>query len=117
MNLADQECSSYEFDNHPLQETAAKELLREVPQWTLKEKGIERVYPFNDFRQAVEFVNKVAAVAERQNHHPDIPISYNRVTLTLSTHKIGGLSRRDFILAARIDLLIQETASSSKGVG
>lgn len=52
------------------------------------------------------FVNRVAAVAEEQRHHPDIRISYNKVRLTLSTHKIGGLSRNDFILAAKIDRLI-----------
>jgi 4a-hydroxytetrahydrobiopterin dehydratase len=57
-----------------------------------------------DFRQAMDFVNSVAAIANEQDHHPDVFISYNKVQFTLSTHKIGGLSLNDFIVAAKIDL-------------
>lgn len=83
----------------------ARELARSVPQWTLAKKWIKRGFKFNDFRQAMAFVNRVAGAAEKQGHHPDILISYDRVSLTLSTHKVGGLSRNDFILAASIDAL------------
>lgn len=67
--------------------------------------GRQREFRFKDFGKAMEFVNEVAEVAEEQDHHPDICVFYNKVNLTLSTHKIGGLSRNDFILAAKIDEL------------
>jgi len=75
----------------------------QIPQWSLAEKSLEREYTFKDFREAIAYVNRVADVAEREKHHPDIHISYNKVKLTLSTHKSGGLTRHDFILAAKID--------------
>ncbi len=116
MRLADQECSSYELNNHPLPRAKAEELLRETPRWALKDKTIEREFQFKDFRKAMEFVNKVAEIAQQQDHHPDILIRYNRVTLTLSTHRVGGLSPKDFVLAAKIDLAIQQVDNLSKGV-
>jgi len=116
MKLADQQCSSYELDSPPLPRTVAEEFLRQVPQWALKDKTIEREFQFKDFRQAMEFVNKVADIVRKQDHHPDILIMYNKVTLTLSTHKVGGLSPKDFILAAKIDLVIQQADNTSKGV-
>jgi len=67
--------------------------------------AIEREFKFQDFRAAIGFVNKVAEVAEAEDHHPDIHISWNRVTLSLTTHTIKGLSENDFIPAAKIDRL------------
>ncbi|MBI4918558.1 4a-hydroxytetrahydrobiopterin dehydratase, partial [archaeon] len=58
---------------------------------------------FEDFKQAISFVNKVAEISEQENHHPDIQINYNLVRITLWTHAISGLSENDFILAAKID--------------
>lgn len=83
----------------------AEEYLVQVPGWILREdaKQISREYKFKDFIGAVNFVNKVAELAESEGHHPDIHISYNKVLLELSTHAIGGLSENDFILAAKID--------------
>ncbi len=77
-----------------------------------RDTEIKREFRFKDFRQAMEFVNSVAAIANEQDHHPDIFISYNKVQLTLSTHKIGGLSLNDFIVAAKIDL-----AADRHGIG
>jgi predicted PurR-regulated permease PerM/pterin-4a-carbinolamine dehydratase len=81
-------------------------LASQVPNWTRKDQTIEREFQFEDFDEAMDFVDDVADVAAEENHHPDIFISYNLVRLTLSTHKVGGLSRNDFILAAKIDELI-----------
>jgi 4a-hydroxytetrahydrobiopterin dehydratase len=81
----------------------ARRLAVEIPDWTLKDKEITRDFRFPDFRRAMDFVRRVADLAESQDHHPDILISYNRVTLTLSTHKIGGLSGADFALASLIN--------------
>jgi len=88
-----------------MKQSDAGTLAEEIPQWTIKDTAIEREWRFKGFQEAIVFVNKAAEIAIDQDHHPDILISYNRVRLTFSTHKIGGLSRNDFISAARIDLL------------
>ena len=113
MTLADERCASYRADDAPLSMTEASELARNVPQWTLSEQKIEREFKFKDFRHAIAFVSQVAVAAEDQKHHPDILISYNRVRLTLSTHKVGGLTRNDFILAAQIDPLAENVTASA----
>lgn len=105
MKLAEQTAKPISKGTAPLYRNEAENLLREAPLWSMSESGIERELRFKDFRQAMEFVNKVAAIANEQDHHPDISISYNKVRLTLTTHKIGGLSLNDFIVAAKIDLL------------
>lgn len=65
---------------------------------------IEREFRFKDFDEALSFVNKVGAIAQEENHHPDISLhNYNRVKISLTTHKIKGLSRNDFIMAAKIN--------------
>ena len=79
-----------------------KELLDGVPGWSLRDLTIEREFTFRNFEEAMEFVNKVAALANAEDHHPDILISYNKVHLTLTTHKARGLTCKDFILAAKI---------------
>lgn len=73
--------------------------------WTLKGDEIEKEFEFADFSGSMAFVNKVAAAAEAMDHHPDISIKYNRVSLTLSTHSEGGLTEKDFALAGQIDAL------------
>lgn len=70
-----------------------------------QESKLQRVYKFGNFLEAMKFVTDVAEIAETDQHHPDIAISYATVTLTLTTHAIGGLSENDFILAAKIDQL------------
>ncbi|MFP3985606.1 MAG: 4a-hydroxytetrahydrobiopterin dehydratase, partial [Candidatus Bathyarchaeia archaeon] len=87
----------------PMSEEEAKTMLKKVGGWELKENKIRKVFKFKDFRGSMEFVIKVADLAEGEGHHPDIAISWNKVTITLTTHAIGGLSENDFILAAKID--------------
>jgi len=77
-----------------------------VPQWKLNEDSIERTVTFRDFRDAIEFVNRAADVAEAQDHHPDICIYYNKVKLVNSTHRLGGLTLDDFILASALDQVV-----------
>ncbi len=103
MALADLKCVPCHSDTPPLTHEEAAELARETPQWTLKDDSIERAFKFKDFKQSMAFVNRVAAVADEEDHHPDIDIRYNRVKLVLTTHNIGGLSRNDFIMAGKID--------------
>ena len=81
--------------------------LARVPAWTRVSQAIRREFAFADFVAAIAFVNAVAGAAERADHHPDIDVRYDRVTLTLATHDAGGLTRRDFDLAATADGLAQ----------
>jgi 4a-hydroxytetrahydrobiopterin dehydratase len=105
MKLSEQTAKPVSKGTVPLSKQEAEVLLREVPLWYPGERTIERELRFRDFRAAMDFVNRIAELANEQDHHPDMFISYNKVRLTLSTHKIGGLSMNDFIVAAKIDLL------------
>jgi 4a-hydroxytetrahydrobiopterin dehydratase len=67
------------------------------------EHHLEKAYAFDDFRQALDFTNRVGDIAEAEGHHPDVHLGWGRVTLTIWTHKIDGLTESDFILAARAD--------------
>lgn len=82
-----------------------KAALAALPAWTRKGAVIRRTYEFPDFVAAMQFVNAVARAAEKANHHPDVDIRWNRVTLALTTHDAGGLTERDFALAAQCDRL------------
>jgi 4a-hydroxytetrahydrobiopterin dehydratase len=79
--------------------------LSKISGWILKNenKSIFKEFNFKDFVEAINFVKIVAEIAEKENHHPDIHIFYNKVLIELSTHDINGLSENDFILAAKID--------------
>ncbi len=89
----------------PLDRSEALDYIAEQPSWTLSDdsKIISKEYKFADFIGAVNFVNLIADIAEMEGHHPDIHVFYNKVRLDLSTHSIDGLSKNDFILAAKID--------------
>jgi 4a-hydroxytetrahydrobiopterin dehydratase len=84
--------------------------LPSLPGWARKAGTIERVFQFDDFAQAMIFVNKIASAAEAANHHPDILVSYNTVTLTLVSHDSGGVTQRDIRMAGKIN----EVASGKK---
>lgn len=88
-----------------LKATEIKTALKSVPQWTKRGSNITRTRVFKDFVAAMKFVNAVARLAERAQHHPDIDIRWNQVTLTLSTHDAGGLTEKDFALAQKFDRL------------
>jgi 4a-hydroxytetrahydrobiopterin dehydratase len=77
--------------------------LKATPGWSIDGRSIRRQLEFRDFKEAMGFVNRVADRAEAANHHPDIAIAWNKVTLVLSTHSAGGLTENDFRLAAEID--------------
>jgi 4a-hydroxytetrahydrobiopterin dehydratase len=107
-DFANQKCVPCEGGIAPLTKTDAQETMKHVPDWTLDEEGkhIQRTFLFVGFKEAMVFVNRVAEIAEHEGHHPDIDIHWNKVTLNLWTHAIGGLSTNDFIVAAKIDTLI-----------
>ena len=80
--------------------------LAQLPGWAPEGKGIAKTWRFGDFKAAMVFVNGVAALAERANHHPDVLIHYNVVTLTLWSHDAGGLTARDLALATTIERVL-----------
>jgi 4a-hydroxytetrahydrobiopterin dehydratase len=77
--------------------------LESIPDWVRKARTIQRTFQFKDFPAAIRFVDKIARLAEKAWHHPDIDIRWNKVTLTLTTHDEGGLTGKDFDLARRFD--------------
>ena len=77
--------------------------LRQLPGWKRDNDSIVRVFQFGNFVEAMEFVNQIAAAAETANHHPDITINYNKVTLALVSHDSGGVTQRDIRMAATIN--------------
>lgn len=107
VDLSSKKCQPCEGTTPPLTVEEANKLFAQISGWELIEGAkIKKEFKFKDFSAAMEFVNKVANIANQENHHPAILISYNKVKITNSTHAIGGLSENDFILAAKIDKLI-----------
>ncbi|MEX0879729.1 MAG: 4a-hydroxytetrahydrobiopterin dehydratase [Thermoanaerobaculia bacterium] len=115
--LAEKRCVPCRGGIAPLTEEAAKDLAAGASGWRLEEDAtrLSRRFEFRDFLEAMKFVNRVAEVAEREAHHPDIAIHWNKVELTLWTHKIGGLHENDFILAAKVNRLLEENPDTSVG--
>src|SRR3989338_400994 len=108
MDLSQKKCVPCEGGMPPFSNEKEDELIQQVPGWLLlreTEHKLRRQFTFKTFKDAMEFVNKVADVADRERHHPDIYVFYNKVQLDLFTHAVGGLSENDFIMARKTDLL------------
>lgn len=106
--LADKQCVPCRGGVPPLKGKDLTALHNNIPQWSIiGEHHLMREYGFPDFKQALAFVDRVGALAEEQGHHPDILLSWGRAQITLWTHKIDGLTESDFIMAAKIDRLME----------
>jgi 4a-hydroxytetrahydrobiopterin dehydratase len=92
-----------------LTESELAELLRELPEWAIEDGTLIRFWTFNDFVEAMAFVNRVAELAQKANHHPDIDIRYNRVKLGLVSHDAGGITARDARMARELSALAAVT--------
>jgi len=79
--------------------------LKQVDGWSLVNGAIEKTFSFADYHRTMAFVNAVAWIAHREDHHPDVAFGYNRCTLRFNTHSVGGISQNDFICAAKVDAL------------
>jgi len=90
-----------------LNSSQATDLLNSLDGWGLKDGQIARSFSFKDFYETMAFVNAVAYIANREDHHPDMEVSYNKCSLRFSTHSVGGLSENDFICAAKVDALMK----------
>ena len=106
--LVDAHCLPRRGAEHRLPEARIRELLPDVPGWTLAEDGqaLTRTFRFDDYHRTMAFVNALAFVAHREDHHPDLGVHYDRVVVRYSTHDVGGLSENDFICAAKADRLV-----------
>ena len=107
-NLVTRHCKPCEGGVDPLARYEAERLTRELNDWKLSDNGDEvaRAFRFRNFHEVMEFVNALAWVAHREDHHPDLEVGYSRVNVRYTTHAIGGLSENDFICAAKIDQLL-----------
>ncbi|HSJ87929.1 MAG TPA: 4a-hydroxytetrahydrobiopterin dehydratase [Anaerolineales bacterium] len=109
MELATEKCVSLRGGGSTLSEAEIQDLLLQIQQWGIREvdgmKRLERVFKFKNFAEAMEFTNEVATIAEAEDHHPLIITEWGKVTINWWSHKIGGLHRNDFIMAAKTDAL------------
>ena len=107
-DLSEKTCVPCQGGIPPLEADKAREFLTSTPHWDLSDDAtrISRRVEFTDFLEAMSFVNKVADIAEGEGHHPDISIHWNQVDLLLYTHKINGLHENDFIVAAKINAVV-----------
>ena len=106
MNLTLRKCVPCEGGTLPLRKEKIEEYMKEVQGWDVRDnRVIEKIFAFKSFREAIDFVNQVASIAEQEQHHPDIHIRYKKVTLEFTTHAIKGLSENDFIMASKIDVM------------
>lgn len=107
--LTGKHCKPCEGGAQPLDGASAKEMLGQIhADWELSDDGksITRTYKFKNYYHTIAFVNAVAWIANVEDHHPDLVVTYNRCKVTYSTHAIGGLSDNDFICAAKVDALL-----------
>lgn len=105
--LSEQRCEACRADAPKVSEEELRALMHEIPGWAVEVRGgimqLERVFNFSDFREALAFTSRVGELAEEQGHHPAILTEWGRVTVTWWSHKIQGLHRNDFVMAAKTD--------------
>lgn len=106
-DLTQKKCQVCEGGVEPLSQAHAQALLAQTPGWTMNANGseIERTFKFKNYYHTMAFVNAVAWVAHREDHHPDMEVHYNHCRVRYTTHAINGLSENDFICAAKINAI------------
>lgn len=106
-SLATKHCIPCKGGVQPLDRTESKKLLKQLQdEWEINSSGhLYRHYKFKDFLTAMKFANKIAAIAEKEGHHPDLTITWGSCSIEIWTHKISGLAESDFILAAKIEAI------------
>lgn len=104
-SLTNKSCKPCEGGTPPLPDSEVKTLLAELAEWELNGTEIVKTFTFKNFYETMAFANAVAWIANTEDHHPDLELSYKTCTVHYSTHAIGGLSENDFICAAKIDAL------------
>lgn len=108
-DLSQKHCVPCEGGAEPLTAAEAQKFLSSLRGWRLSDdvRSLSKTIACKDFAGALEMANKIGEIAERENHHPDLSVSWGKLGITLSTHAINGLSENDFILAAKIDEVVR----------
>lgn len=105
--LTSKQCKPCEGGVPPLSQTEADRLMQQLEGWRQSGNLIGKTYHFKNYYQAIAFVNAIAWMAHREDHHPDLKVTFNSCMVEYSTHAIGGLSENDFICAAKVDALFK----------
>jgi 4a-hydroxytetrahydrobiopterin dehydratase len=106
-SLASKKCKPCEGGTKPYTAEEAKQLLKGMKGWAVENGKLAKTYPFPNYYQTMAFVNALAWISHREDHHPDLGVHYNKCRVEYSTHAIGGLSENDFICAAKCDALFE----------
>ena len=106
-DLTNKNCKPCEGGVPALTQDEARNLLKQLDGWELKDNVISKNFTFKNYYQVIAFVNAVAWMTHREDHHPDMKVGYNQCRVEYSTHAIGGLSENDFICAAKVDALFK----------
>ncbi len=104
-DLARKRCKPCEGGVKPYTADEAKQLLKSLKGWAIENGKLAKVFAFENYYQTMAFVNALAWISHREDHHPDLGVHYNKCRVEYSTHAIGGLSENDFICAAKCDAL------------
>lgn len=105
--LEKRKCVPCEGGTTPYSDAEASEMLRSLKGWIIENNTLVKLYPFSNYYQTMAFVNALAWLSHREDHHPDLHVGYNKCRVEYSTHAIGGLSENDFICAAKCDALFR----------
>jgi 4a-hydroxytetrahydrobiopterin dehydratase len=105
IELAKRKCRPCEGGALPYTADQANEMLKSLKGWIVEDGKLVKVYPFTNYYQTMAFVNALAWISHREDHHPDLIVGYNKCRVEYATHAIGGLSENDFICAAKADAL------------
>ena len=106
-DLAQRKCKGCERGVDPLKPQEVENLLKQLDGWALDNGAISKTYTFKNYYQTMAFVNASAWISHREDHHPDLTVSYNACRVSYVTHAVGGLSENDFICAAKLDKLFE----------
>jgi len=104
-DLVKKHCKPCEGGTVPYNAQQTKEMLKQLKAWIVEDGKLVKLYPFKNYYETMAFVNALAWVSHREDHHPDLQVGYNKCRVEYSTHSIGGLSENDFICAAKADAL------------
>ena len=104
--LLTKHCQPCEGGTVPYNAAQTKEMLAQLKGWIVEDGKLVKLYPFKNYYETMAFVNVLAWISHREDHHPDLQVGYNKCRVEYSTHAIGGLSENDFICAARADALL-----------
>jgi len=106
-SLTKRKCKPCEGGMPPYSEKQARDMLAQLKGWHLQDGRLAKVYPFANYHHTMAFVNALAWISHREDHHPDLEVGYNKCRVTYWTHAVGGLSENDFICAAKCDALFE----------